>query len=183
MTRPTVLLRYMPMLAPDDDPDVPDLLHALGEEIGSAAIDLDRGQGIYRDHRGRLLAVETRTRLVKVVRRAGQLQAQIVPRVTARSRERRDSTRRSSSRGSPDSEGEEPEPARGRSLEGERIKELRIARGLAQWRAAALTGGLVSQPHWCRLEARAAARARPETRVAVALALNVEVSDIWAASK
>jgi hypothetical protein len=166
---------------PDDDPDVPDL-RVLGEEIGSAAIDFERERAIIRDRGGRLLAVETRTRLVKVVRRAGQLQAQIVPRVATRSRERRDSTRRSSSRGSPDGEGEDPEPARGRSQsQGERIKAARVALGLTQWRAAALTVGVVSQPHWCRLEGRpgVAERARPETRVAVALALKVEVGDVW----
>jgi DNA-binding XRE family transcriptional regulator len=175
-----LILRDMPdapqhRLHPDDDPDVPDL-RQLGP-VGTAIIDFENERAIYLNPSGRLLGVETRYRLVKVVRRGGEIRAQVVARVGTRPRERRESTRRRSSDSPPGDPDHEPEPALGRIPPGERVARLRVERGFSQDKAAALAG--INQPSWSRIESGIVVTPRPATKAEVARVLGVKVSDIW----
>lgn len=57
------------------------------------------------------------------------------------------------------------------------IARLRMELGFSQRQAAAAAG--INQPSWSRIESGIVSDPRPGTKVRVALALRVEVSDIW----
>jgi hypothetical protein len=98
--------------------------------------------------------------------------------VGGRPRERRNSTRRSSSRGSPssDSEGEQDEPGEtpGRIIE-RRLAEL----GLSYRECCALTEGVVDPSTLSRIVNGKVAHPYTRTRATLAFALKLSVTQIW----
>ncbi len=62
---------------------------------------------------------------------------------------------------------------------GQRIKHLRIERGLSLEQAAALTGGQLAHSTWSRIENGVSEDPHPQKKAAIAEALHCKVSDIW----
>lgn len=60
------------------------------------------------------------------------------------------------------------------------IKRLRLDRGYTQADCSRLSEGRVPKATWCRVESGATADPHPNTKLGIAFALGVAVSDIWA---